>query len=158
VTLLLYAREEHQSRNDGEMDDAIAFFGLSIKDLIPCSAKMSRQTHLTSDGKLQLPQWAIPKRLSGFCVVTEGVAKVCSKLESSQHWDSQPCRRRVSQPPKMSARARFLSPFSLTTHGKRGTTPSRHAKVHDACRTRTCAPEGNRFLVYRYNHSAKAPE
>jgi hypothetical protein len=27
----------------------------------------------------------------------------------------------------------------------------------DACRTRTCAPEGNRFLVYRYNHSAKAP-
>ncbi|KEQ82182.1 hypothetical protein M438DRAFT_57414 [Aureobasidium pullulans EXF-150] len=28
---------------------------------------------------------------------------------------------------------------------------------NDACRTRTCAPEGNRFLVYRYNHSAKAP-
>ena len=30
-------------------------------------------------------------------------------------------------------------------------------KKNDACRTRTCAPEGNRFLVYRYNHSAKAP-
>ncbi|KAK8196239.1 hypothetical protein BKA81DRAFT_150967 [Phyllosticta paracitricarpa] len=27
----------------------------------------------------------------------------------------------------------------------------------DAGRIRTCAPEGNRFLVYRYNHSATAP-
>ena len=30
-------------------------------------------------------------------------------------------------------------------------------KRNDACRTRTCAPEGNSFLGYRVNHSAKAP-
>ncbi|KRW98914.1 hypothetical protein PPERSA_09439 [Pseudocohnilembus persalinus] len=31
------------------------------------------------------------------------------------------------------------------------------ARQSDACRIRTCAPLGKRFLVARYNHSPKAP-
>jgi hypothetical protein len=45
----------------------------------------------------------------------------------------------------------------LRQKGRPNYRRSYEQKVTDACRTRTCAPEGNRFLVYRYNHSAKAP-
>ena len=52
---------------------------------------------------------------------------------------------------------RIFFPYTPQPKEKLCTCPEMQ-KSSDACRIRTCAHEWNRFLVYRYNHSAKAPE
>ena len=67
--------------------------------------------------------------------------------------------RRIPNLHQFFTRFEFNFTHSLSTlrGAKEEHVDAPQGRRNDACRTRTCAPEGNRFLVYRYNHSAKAP-